>query len=1650
MKRLFIVGILIMSLLTGTMLFSTTAIALLGEDGLAMPESSGVTQSLRSGEENMFGLVPVHYEDTVYSSLTGYYVGQERTAIDKAYPVFINGGAGLRFLDEETWLFSADVDLLQSFEGMYLNDGTTYNSDMSQADLEEFILLVLSNGLHMNAQHAVLTNRLGSTDIPANSILHFSKEALRWYSLENESLLYGEETALFDATITIGDHTYDYYDFLEAIGVIQEAIDKIRDGKDPEEEINEIIEILGGEDEENDHTRQPHSGNSEIVDNQQASADTEPAPAQPGDSQLPGHGDGHELQTGSGSSTLESGDGSTLDGKNDQNEDEEDPDESEEGEDQETDETDDKTETGDNDEDVDKKDETSGSGGSSGGSSSGSSGGSSGGGGSGSSGSGGGGSSGGSSGGSGSSGSGSSGAGGGSGSGDTEGENSGDPGQNTPGSGGEQGSGGATNPDAGTGESGTGSGASGPPAYQDPVITLTGLDTWSYALHGNLTITDPANTVIKGIRIAVYREVKGSGATGVDEEGRTVYPADSYEGKTALLRKTYAGSQEFAMATLPPDTDIYVQYSYRYNGRVEVDELDADGNPTGNKVEEVRRLTVTSDIIKLHTPSNDDIAPVAATWTECFAAHDKDIQLDELKLRNTTDYDAELEAFNYENFKKNTLTYVNRLEFTLTPVGDGASVTLSTNSSVLRAAKEEFGATFTSSGGKLQPNTQYTYAVCAVDRYGNHMPLTANGSTTFSGTLYTCKTAPTVKIEEVSNVTDQLTLKVTVGDPSGALLRDKALRLTVVDDDGVAAELYGTWENGDKFGDVSGSNRITVLELTEPAHDKTYTFTLDSLAFARSYTTRVDGSYDPQPTGVTEPRLDIVTDALLGSAKSYTASLSTGSIQFSAVTPEIWDTYATLGFTMNKNTTTNILPIVDAFKLTVSDAHGDAVLTTTLSMDELNTTDYTYNSKTGSVVLQEADAADHTPRIELVGEESQFTGRSLWEALLLQAYADSEGGTIYTNPAQIRISMTEGTLNTSTTYQMAMESLAYKSGIEYQVPTSLTTTQFRTKKIQPKLQYEDFFVGGDVAQFIDLRIFDQDETIQQSGLVYVDLYYGERLLSTQPIYANTDPDGETIDLVFENIIPDAEYTIVFRAAAYNDGGGFTSNKQLWIFDNFLGGSGLSGDLTLESLEYTSTRGAAQTLVRYTGDEVAEKLDRGTWTIDSYARIVTEQIALPEGATFVRFDDLGYGTNVNRVYFYDENGTEVMWGISTIRPYRGTSGGLLTGVPENAATMSIYLSSAEYHKTHGLHVTYYTTKQDNLVTAANALIPVQPGDLLCFSPGVSRVDLYNEAKRLVGQVYNPFSTTFVVPDRTRYISVATGSYGVYKVAPAETEQGYTAEVSAVVEDNEGYLAKLTDTPAATLSVYKSDNIIDPVYGSTPIFTQIMELTEQEDGQWTAGLETLLEKLDPACGYKMVLTAEYRGSTVELDTVTFRTDGVYFTISNEDELKAVINNPYANYIVVEDFTVTRTMALSLSGTIDFQGHVITNEAVGDNLFYSINSSGEVRNLVVEYPENAEIHKPLIDTNNGLVENLIVRTNGTRTTFDGDALVCRSNSGIFRNFVVRLGGDLYLSAQTARALCLNGEVAAMPAVSWWADITLARSGIFLPAWISGSPRR
>ena len=1464
-----------MCCVTVVILGAGSAFCTMEEEGFAVPADAGIAKALAGNGGDPVSLVAVQYDDVIYASAAGYYVGKDRKKLDITYPLYTNGGTGLRFLNDEHWMITTEADLYQTFEGLYLREGLSYNADKTQADDAEFILLALSNGLYMNAQQAVFSNALGETVIPMGSILSLSESALSWYAQQNGALSYEKEEAVFDAKIRFGTHEYRYIDLLDALGLLRDAIEHADRGEPDPEKLQEAETILNGKGQQS--LKKPANPGAQTREDEEQGGDEN------------NDADHKSDESGKGNDKDHTGDD---DGKNDNI-----------GEAKPAPGIGDGTQgTG-----VPGGMETGGvtpgygGGGISGGSSAG----------------------GGISGGSGT----------------------------TGGSGGSGGSAGGSGSGSGSGDinegggSGTeaGDGTADEVPYHEPKVTLKNLQIWSYALGLETEVDDPSGVIMRGITFSVFKEVKGSGGAQTNAQGYRVYPSDKYEGKSAMLRKNRtAASQEFALSTLPPGQTVYLQYSYRYSAEIK----DAEGNIG------ITRKYYRSELIEIKLPdvTNGNVHAVSADWSVEFGAAADAVQLNQIKLANTSAYKPEAETYSFDNFKLNTLPYVNRLELTLTPKkGGGESKTVIIGSSVLARAQKEGTIGFLSATPKLDSNTEYSCKVVAKDRYGNELPLEAAGCE--AQTVYTRKQTPVVTITEKENVIDKLTLGIKVSDPDHALADGKSLKLHVTDSKlGDRAELYGTWDT-DKIS--AGGEGIRELELKDAQDGSTYELQLSSLAFSRLYAAEVLGTYDPQPDDAPKgdgTTLEVFTDAPLGKLTIYTAPLSDGLVAFNSGVADLMDTSVTLQATMTSETTVDILPLIDEFRVILKDEAGNEISKTILKKELLeNSAAYQYDSEQAAVVLEAGSALK--PEVQLYGTEDKYR-KNPWQSFLIDTVEeDPEAGTQagYTKPMQLKIKMPTGSLTHFTKYSFAIQAVVKKSGQEYFIPISMTNSTFTTKKTIPQVQYKDLFLAADVAEFLNLKIYDPDGTILNDGAVTVQLFYGNVLLKSEQITADKDKNSEGKDLRFEGLIEGGKYTLKFVAAAYNDAEGYGSyqnNYTLKTFE-FVGGSAIYGNLNL--LELGRSSGA-------TGENLIDLSFAYEGRFNS------------SGTSFPR-------NNANYRSFYApcEPNTDYVITAPSVAPYWHVAWTDAETLPKETTTDSVK-TQGYIQGTAGAN----TTKQMVYHTGENAKFII-----------VS-----------VGSFSNPPMDTI-----KRQISVRKYDEKL------KNEQKFTARLQVLTNDTVGYLGRKGEKAEVTLTIERSDSMEQPSY--TAYKTMTLPLTRNEDGTLSLEHIEELRGLSASDGWRATLTAVYQESEVQLDRITFRTDVDYITVATHKELlDALETNPYANILVTADFVQDQNTYKYVYGTIDFQGHVVTRSEKITTTFLRPQAGSRISNLVYDYPDKAYYvnpYAPFYEVD-GTIENLIVRTygqveNSGKYAEYQKALIAGilKPNGVLRNFIVRAGGDL-----------------------------------------------
>lgn len=1513
-------------------------------DGYMFPENT-IASDLSNSSSSTVSLIEVSANDVIYSSFTRDYLYEENITVDLDYPIYSNGGRTIRFFDNEFWLVSNEIEILESYDGLFINDGHTYNDDLSLADGDEFILVPLSNGLYIVVQDSIFTNKLETTKISSNSIVKFEEDYVRFYTFVDGKL---EQTSIgqtFEATISIGDNEYDYIDFIKALGLISDAIEQKESGEDITDLQEEIAELLN------------------IQNNQQASSDNMSSVHE--ELETDGLEEGEDISD----TDLEDADSDTNSG--DDNADELSENELEDGS------------------------SSAGDGSSSGSSSS------------------------------------------------TED---------------------VVDPDSteGTGTA-TGSGEEAP--YAVPEISISNLDSWAYAINGDLSVADQSGALKKGITVVVYRAIKGDMVQIGTKEGYAVYDADSGTGSSTLLRKTLYSTQNFTLSTLPPDTTVYLQYSYTYYA-------ESTTIVDGEETKIYTRLTETSDFYEISTPSIEasNVNDLLLDYDTDFAAYSSRFQLSNMTLTNDSDYDSTLSDF--DNFKKNLLPYISRIAVDFNDLDSEITIT----SSVLKLAQSDTGTTYTSSVGTLTSNSAHSYTMTAYDKYGNVLPLNINGTdySKYFDLVYTSKLEPTVTITEVSNVSDSLTLGIAVVDTDGALSQtdgvNDSLTLYVIDKLGVVADLSGTWSDGTS---LTSDGSVQTIELENPSDNQYYEFTIDSLAFAKSYYINVLGNYDPQPDGVSEPVLDKVSDALIGQDSVYTAPITSGSLVLNTSIINRNDTGATFGLTISSSSTIDIFPLIDEIRMSVTNSTTNEEMTgfvlyeSVLNNIRYGDEGYEYNSETESIIIyQEGNVT-----VELSGSQLQFIGWTLWESMFIQEIVDDSGNVTYSDPVQLQVTIDDGSLETYTEYTINYEAIVVKSGIEYEITSRLTTSSFITKKLTPVIEPFEVFAAGDVLEFIDFQISDEDGSVLSSGLIYIQLCQGDAVLDLYTMYVNQDP--QTIR--FEGLTEGLEYTIKIVAREYNDDTGYANYQANYQLEQYsiVAGSDITANITLNSLDYVySEMEESIKIVDYTGEQITqffiESETGGTitnskdkWTIYSstadgfYSAYIDISDYVEQGYNAVTLDYYpdwtSDGTMVSGkyIYFYDENYSTLF----TVNGTSSTASQVAGYIPDGTVYMRVLLPNTEYVKEWGLEIEAYKLPEENIIVevAANVevdtdeypfvlentyatssgtvesvstnstirtiyQVPVTPGEVY-FTGNylVGYILFYNEYGEHIGYMAARSFGTFVIPDGVYYMTLSSYNYytlTLYKLADQPTDNMYKLDSTIDVKDVKGYLLDDNGDSTVKLRIEYSSSINNPTF-------EVLEELEIDldylDEAYIGAMDYINEALIPNSNYRLSVVATYNGNEIELDSEEFYTDGAYIMIYNEEDFRKMNSYPSANYLVMSDLTVDFSISTMLSGTIDFNGYTVTHES-SSYLFYGLTNDAVLKNITY-VKDSSTASYGLVNANYGTMENIFIKTVNTMEMEEYGSLLCRTLSGTVNNFIVEIGADIEFSENYSAILVRYG---------------------------------
>ena len=251
----------------------------LEQNGYAVADSEIKKILMLDPEEVESDISFEHYRfealDYIYQRGNKYYMGEKKKQeIDLGFPLYVNGGAGILFTDNSSTLFDVDFQTAESYPGLTVSEGISYNPGGSRADATEYIFSEIPNGMFVNLDVLTFEDRGEVRDVDRNSIIYFTEEYFTYSEQEGGVGNYQVcKTISADDMVNIHGQEMTYHELLIKLNVINEKKPQEPETEEetipvetlvPEQAELEDGEVLESEAEEIEETEEAEDGTKEL------------------------------------------------------------------------------------------------------------------------------------------------------------------------------------------------------------------------------------------------------------------------------------------------------------------------------------------------------------------------------------------------------------------------------------------------------------------------------------------------------------------------------------------------------------------------------------------------------------------------------------------------------------------------------------------------------------------------------------------------------------------------------------------------------------------------------------------------------------------------------------------------------------------------------------------------------------------------------------------------------------------------------------------------------------------------------------------------------------------------------------------------------------------------------------------------------------------------------------------------------------------------------------------------------------------------------------------------------------------------------------------------------------------------------------------
>ena len=187
--------------------------------------SSDTTDNTKKNIE----LTKIEEQGTIFKKLNDYFVGnKEKTEINLNYPIYINGNSSLYNLSEGSTLISKDFEEVSGYPNLSISEGKIYDgNNLERADAKEYIFVKTTDNIYINLYEIKIKTIANEYVIPVNSIIAFTENSIRYYSVNNNVLVFNQINDIDNnSNVEIVENSYTYEELLTRLGILQEESNK--------------------------------------------------------------------------------------------------------------------------------------------------------------------------------------------------------------------------------------------------------------------------------------------------------------------------------------------------------------------------------------------------------------------------------------------------------------------------------------------------------------------------------------------------------------------------------------------------------------------------------------------------------------------------------------------------------------------------------------------------------------------------------------------------------------------------------------------------------------------------------------------------------------------------------------------------------------------------------------------------------------------------------------------------------------------------------------------------------------------------------------------------------------------------------------------------------------------------------------------------------------------------------------------------------------------------------------------------------------------------------------------------------------------------------------------------------------------------------